>query len=502
VTRLIFALNPTGVETNRSWASGGGITPNPFQETLIDPHPKTGDYVPFLADKWEVSPDSKTWTFFLHRGVPFHFGFGEFTARDVVHTHSLITREDSVAGPAGFWRGAEKLEVVNDYQIVFHMKNQAVDTPYLASRLRMESKAQWDKEGVEGIDRKPAGTGSYQYVERRLGQGILFERVENHWRGERPDFKELEIRWVPDVATRLAMLLAGEAHVTDLPRGLQDQPLKKGMKIIESQIAPSGLLLLIGGQYHIKGDLKFKPELPWNDKRVRQAMNLAINRKELLEVFLKGRGTPIYAQNYHPVFHRQTGYNPDWEKRFGELYGYNPVKARALLEQAGYAPGAIKITGLAAPHASLPEFPEVMEAVQIYFREVGIQMDLENTEFARVNQQRRTKELHCCISPGGAELSTIEERIRQWNTSKGTIHSFEDDFNEEKHLALTKAVDPKERDRLAREIGDHLFDSFSSIPLYWISLEVVVNPKVVADWTFPGTAQGYWSHWALLKAAN
>lgn len=455
-----------------------------------------------LADKWESSPDGKSWTFFLQRGVPFHYGFGEFTARDVVHTHSLITREDSLAGYVGFWRGAEKLEVVNDYQIVFHMKNQAVDMPYLASRLPMQSKAQWDREGVEGIDRRPAGTGAYQYVERKLGQSISFERVENHWRGQRPDFKELEIRWVQDVATRLAMLLAEEAHIADLPRGLQDQVLKQGMKIVASQLPPANPLLILGGQYHIKGDSKFKPEVPWNDKRVRQAMNLAVNRQELLDVIFKGRGTLQLVQAYHPVVHRLEGWNPEWGKRFDELYGYNPAKARALLNQAGYAPGTIKVKGLVAPLVSVPEFSEVMEAMQIYFREVGIQMELEDTEFPRVLELRRTKELHCCIAPGWGGLGPIEERLRIWNTSKGSTHSFEDDFIEEKYLALAMAVDPKERDRLAREIGDHLFENFSTIPLFWIFFEVAVNPKVVAEWTFPGTAQGQWSHWALLKAAK
>jgi ABC-type transport system substrate-binding protein len=474
---------------------------------LIDLHPKTGAYTPLLADEWEFSPDGKSWAFSLHRGVPFHFGLGEFTARDVVHTHSLITRKDSTSRDAGFWSGAEKLEVVNDYQVVFRMKDLATSMPYLASGsgyLAIQSKAQWDKEGVEGIDRRPAGTGSYQYVERRLGQSIVFERVENHWRGEGPAFKEIEIRLVPDVATRLAMLLAQEAHMADLPRTLQEEALAKGMKVISSQITPGNAVLLIGGQYHIKGDSKFKPEVPWNDKRVRQAMNLAVNRKELLDTIFKGKGTTAQVTGYHPVVHRQEGWNPEWEKRFDELYGYNPAKARTLLEQAGYAPGAIKVKGLAASIGAVPEFSEVMEAIQIYFQKVGIQMELENAEFRRTIELRRTKELHCCVAPAyaGPGLTPIEERLRIWNTGKGTTHAFEDDYIEEKFLALTKTVDPKERDRLARQIGDHLFENFASIPLYWLFFEVVVNPKVVADWTFPGTVQGVWSHWALLKAAK
>ncbi|WP_256390212.1 ABC transporter substrate-binding protein, partial [Vibrio parahaemolyticus] len=82
-------------------------------------------------------------------------------------------------------------------------------------------KAQWDKEGLEGFEKRPAGTGSYRYMARKVAQSIAFERVENHWRGERPDFPELEIRFVPEDTTRLATLLNGEAHIVDLPRELQ-----------------------------------------------------------------------------------------------------------------------------------------------------------------------------------------------------------------------------------------------------------------------------------------
>src|SRR5262249_56340844 len=91
---------------------------------------------------------------------------------------------------------------------------------YAASRcgeLRIVSKAQWDKEGLEGFEKRPAGTGSYRYVSRQVAQSIIFERVENHWRGERPDFPELEIRFVPEGTTRLATLLHGQAHLLHPP---------------------------------------------------------------------------------------------------------------------------------------------------------------------------------------------------------------------------------------------------------------------------------------------
>jgi hypothetical protein len=67
---------------------------------------------------------------------------------------------------------------------------------------------------------------------------------------------------------------------------------------------------------------------------------------------------------------------------------------------------------------------------------------------------------------------------------------------------LTQTVDPGERQRLARAIGDHLYEEFSSIPLFWLYNEVAVNPKVVADWTYPGLGGGRSTHFHLLKAAK
>ncbi|ETX08389.1 MAG: hypothetical protein ETSY2_05760 [Candidatus Entotheonella gemina] len=214
VERLIFASAGFS-ESNRFWtvARPDLLQYDPFLETLLDVDPKTGKFVPRLAERWESSADAKEWTFYLRKGVQFHYGYGEFTAQDVLHSHKLISGPDARGTFSGFWRLAEEVKAVDDYTVVFRMKQPAITFPYAASRsgdLRMVSKAQWDQEGVEGLDKRPAGTGSYRYVSRTLGQSIVYERVDDHWGGEKPDFKELEIRLAQEEATRLALLLSGK----------------------------------------------------------------------------------------------------------------------------------------------------------------------------------------------------------------------------------------------------------------------------------------------------
>src|SRR6266702_3401075 len=413
VQRVIFAS--AGVdETNRFWVISrpNQLQNDPYLETLLDLDAKTGAFIPRLAEKWEASPDMKEWTLFLRKGVPFHFGFGEFTARDVVHTHSLMGRPEATSTFSGFWRAVEEIKVVNDYQVVFRMKTPAATMPYAASRsgdLRIVSKAQWDKEGLEGFEKRPAGTGSYQYVTRQVGQFIRFEQVENHWAGERPAFPELEIRFVPEDTTRLATLLNGEAHIVDLPRELQPEALNRGMKILSSKLATDWETIYFGGQYYMSGDPKFKADLPWADRRVRQAMNMAVDRKELRDTIFRGKGSPMYVSGFEASLE---GWNPAWAERFDSLYGYNPVRAKELLKEAGYPPGTIHVRLLSYTSPDEAEHPQVVEALAIYFDAVGIKSTIESYDEGKVASMLRNKESVGAIWSNIIGLRPTEEWIR------------------------------------------------------------------------------------------
>src|SRR5438445_9069776 len=104
VQKLLFAS--AGFEdSNRFWmiSRPDHLQYDPFLETLLEVDPKSGEYTPRLAEKWQASPDYKEWTFTLRKGVPFHFGYGQFTAKDVVHSHSLMMRPEATATLVGFW---------------------------------------------------------------------------------------------------------------------------------------------------------------------------------------------------------------------------------------------------------------------------------------------------------------------------------------------------------------------------------------------------------------
>jgi peptide/nickel transport system substrate-binding protein len=503
VQKLVFASAGFD-ESNRFWVVSrpDHLQYDPFLETLLDVDPKTGEYTARLAEKWQASADFKEWTFVLRKGVNFHYGFGPFTARDVVHSHSFMMRQEATATLAGFWRTVEEVKVINDHQVVFRMKRPTTVMPYAASRagdLRMVSKAQWDKEGQEGFDKRPAGTGSYRYVGRQPGLSVTYERIDNHWKGEKPPFKELEFRVTREEATRLALLLSGEAHIADLPRELQKDAVKKGMKIFSSSFPVDWMTVYLGGQYFLPGDPAFKPDTPWVKKGVRQALNMAINRKELLNTVFAGKGSYAYVTGWSVA---SEGYNPEWQSRFDQLYGYNPTKAKALLKEAGYGPGQLKFKILAFTEPGESEGPQVAEALGIYYKDVGIDTEIEVLDWAKVREMFRKKTIQCCIWPNIISWRPSEEWIRTSYYSKGPNHHYENEFIDKTYNALTLSVDPKERQRLARAIGDHLYDEFADIPLFWFANEVVANPKIVTEWVYPGLAAGRSTHFHLLKPAK
>jgi len=204
VVRVIYAFGEV-VETNRHWATSrpSYYQFDPYAETLVGLNATTNERIPRLATSWEWTPNGKEWIFHLKEDVPYQFGFGEFTSKDVLHALERQQWPDSQSGSATYFKDVT-VEAVDDHTVKFTLPFVGVDMVSRVSRgwgggeVLMYSAAQFEKEGVEGIDTRPAGTGSYQYGGRELGQSIWFEKApQPHWRGENPNFKEVEIRWAP-----------------------------------------------------------------------------------------------------------------------------------------------------------------------------------------------------------------------------------------------------------------------------------------------------------------
>jgi peptide/nickel transport system substrate-binding protein len=504
VKRLVFASAGFD-ESNRIWdvSKPDHVQFDPFLETLLEVDPATGAYGPRLATAWEHSEDFKTWTFTLRKGVQFHSGHGEFTAKDVAYSHSLIIRDDSKATLAEVWRQVDRVEAVDDYTVKFHFKNPVTkDTAdYAFARsgdLKIVSKAQFDKEGEDGFDR-PAGTGSYEFVERNPGLNIIYKRVENHWSGVTPAFEELEIRIAKEPATRLALLLSGEAHVGDLPRELHKDAGDRGLIRLSSTMAVDWMSVYIGGLYFTTGDKAFKPEVPWTKKEVRQALNMAVNRQELLDVVFAGRGEMLTISNWSQA---SEGWDPQWKDLHDELYAYNPERAKELIKEAGYAPGEIKLEIWVYSSPGESEGPAIGDALGLYFNDIGVETKVELLDWPKVRGAYRGKEIHCCLWPNIISWRPAIQGVQNWWWSGSNSHFYEADFIDEAYEEWNNTLDPERRNELARSVGRHLIENFAEIPLFWFRNELFANADVVGSWTYPGLGAGRSTHFDLIKPAG
>jgi len=501
VQRVIFA-SAGFHESNRYWtiARPDHLQFEPFWETLVGIDPKTGEYIPALATSWEISPDYKTWTFKLRQGVQFHHGYGEFTSADVKHNHALLLREDSTATLRPLWKTVAEIRTPDKYTVEFVFNNPTMPTTMFAfSRsgdLRMSSKAQWDKEGIEGLDRRPAGTGPFMYGGRKTGLNIVFVRNDKHW-GTVPEYRELEFRIAREEATRLALLLSGDVHIGDLPRELHKDALAKGLKRFQSSLAVDWVSVYMGGLWFITGDKSFDPKAPFVNKKVRHALNIAINRKEMLNTVFAGRADFAYLSLYVPT---SEGWNPQWESKFNELYGYNPDKAKQLLKEAGYGPGnPLKFQIWAFTEPGESEGPAIADALGIYFRNVGVQAEVQMHDWAKIRTAYRKKQSKNFMWPNIIGWRPSDQGVRNFYYSKGNNHHYEDDFLEKTFGQVLKSTDAKQRNQLMMAIGDHIQAEYADIPLFWFRNEVFANPKVVADMVYPGPAAGRTSHFELIK---
>ena len=345
VDRVIYALGEVN-ETNRHWTVGrpAYYQFDPYSETLIGLDAQTNERIPRLAKSWESTPDGREWTLYLEEGVPFHFGYGNFTSADVVAAFDRILGEDSQVSAVSFFNGAT-YEALDENTVKLNFPTIKLDTPSILSRgfgggeIMMLSKHQFDEVGVEGFDEQPAGTGSYQYLGREIGQGIWFEKAPGpHWRGENPDFNEVELRWVREDLTRLAALLTGEIHVAALSRELQLEAGRRGMQPAAAGVPTNYLTMFLGGQYYGAYQDDYDASVPWANPetgiKVRQAMNKAINRQEMLDHVLKGDGELMLLTQYHPVLGT---WNEQWEADWEEYYGYDVEAAAALMAEAGFS---------------------------------------------------------------------------------------------------------------------------------------------------------------------
>ncbi len=511
VNRVVVAAEPPGIESNetRNLSTFNLWQLRPIYEQLIGNDAETGKNVPGLLTAWTLEPNGQSYRLKLRTGVKFHASNGEFTVRDITTAWSETSKEDSLGGQNAvskpFIRDWER---VNDHEVLMHLKSPSPQVLPAVGNVQMFSSADLEKRGPGTITTAPsAGTGVYQYATRSQGQFVRFERNPNPpWSGQTPDFPELEIRFIKEASTRLASLLTGEVQVTDLPEDLKKEAMAKGdFKSIAALASITRVLIQPHGVYYkdlnnLDGGMKF-PDSPMADARFRKALSKAVNRDELNKAFFGGKGKINVRSHHHPSWY---GWNPEWEKRYQDEYGYDPAAARRLLAEAGFGPGKPATTTiLLLQEAGLPNSLDVLEAIAGYWRAVGIDVKLEPMDGTTATQRYRNADFENHIrirtSAGDQWTGTTSYDAGTKTTRAGGIAIVPADKLLNQAL---DTIDEKKLDDLMRQAANIWFDQHVDVPLFWLSPEVMVNSRIVGGYAFPGNVSGGWTHLENLKAAR
>jgi peptide/nickel transport system substrate-binding protein len=331
---------------------------------------------PALAEKWEISPDGKTYTFTLRQGVKFHDGT-PFNAEAVKFNFDRMLdgkhpQHDTGPFPLAFFFSAiERTEAADPRTVVFHLKepyapllsNLAYPTGLLVSPEAV-------RKGGKDFGRKPAGTGAYRFTEWQSNSKVVVERNPDYWDGA-PKLQAVIFRPLTDANTRLTELLAGGLDLmVEVPPDAVDLLSKAGGFKLYEQAGPHLWFLILNTR-----------EGPFKDVRVRQAINYAINKEALVKDVLQGTAT--VADSIVPAAF-------EWAHDDKiEPYPHDPERARTLLSQAGAEGAELKFLVAEGGSGMLAPIP-MATAIQADLAKVGLKVTIQtyewNTYLGLVNQ--------------------------------------------------------------------------------------------------------------------
>jgi len=329
-------------------------------DTLVDMEGPDLKVTPKLATSWEIV-NPTTWRFKLRQGVKFHNG-QELTAEDVKFTFETANGPKSVK--RSLVAQIDKIEVPDKYTV--HIVTKQPDAALLArvAYMYIVNKAAYEKDAEE-YGRNPVGTGLYRVVRWDKDQQLVLQAFNDYW-GPKAKVARLIVKPVKEATGRLSELQTGRAHVI---RGV---PVEMAKQLSQD---PQMQLIVARGVRQIYYPFNtLKP--PFNDKRVRQAFNYAIDREAIVANILEGYGE-VRTGPFSP---KQWGADP---KIVG--YNYDPQKARQLLRDAGHANGLDVTWDITS--GTVVKDVEIGEVVANMLRQVGVRVRLNTLEAARLIQK-------------------------------------------------------------------------------------------------------------------
>ncbi|MGL9622653.1 ABC transporter substrate-binding protein [Bradyrhizobium sp. U531] len=462
-----MTLEPPGLDpTNAAAAAIAEVTLYNIYETLTKIN-EDGSASPLLAESWTASPDLKTYTFKLRKGVKFHNG-EPFNSAAVKFSFERNAAATSTNKDKSLFQSFEKVEAPDADTVVISVKYSEPNLPFL---LGQASGSIVEPKSAATNVTQPVGTGPYQLGAWAKGSSITLNKWADYRNASAIKLSKVTIRFISDPAAQAAALLSND--VDAFPR--------IATRVVAQFKSDPRFAVLIGGSRAKTIVAINHRKKPLDDVRVRRAILAAIDRKALIDGAVEGFGTPI-GSFYTPGslgYVDTTGVNP-----------YDPEKAKKLLAEAGVtAPIEVSLKLPPPPYAR-----QGGEIVAAQLAKVGINAKIENVEWAQWLSQ-----VFAPNGPHNFDL-TIVSHVEPFDLVKLTEPDYYIGYNNEAFNALYKQIvsTPEEAAR-AKLLGDAqrmLATDAVSAYLFQPQWPTVINKKLKGVWKEVPQFENDFSTWA------
>jgi peptide/nickel transport system substrate-binding protein len=434
-----------------------------------------------LAEHFEFPEDAKSATFRLRAGLKFHDG-SPITMDDVKWSYENYRGSSATL----LHEKTKEVKITDDRTIQFEFTEPFLDFPILMGTGNLcgagwvVPRKYYQEVGKEGFLQKPIGAGPYKVVAHEPGSKIVLEAFEDYYRPVH--VKRFEIIGVPEAATRLAMLEREEADFLYLIEGPLIPRAKRNSKIM---LAP-----VLSGSWWLEfpGFLQ-DPNNPFRDRRVREAVSLAVDRKAINDAESGGMGK--VSGNW---INNDVEYALEWPE-----FEHNVAKAKALMKEAGY-PNGFKVDWLTV----VPNYFSRGERVISQLKAIGIETKLQTMErgvylkklSSGLKEWPGVQIIMNATRIGGSWANWYEGMFKCGGFQGQDMICVKDlDAKFEKYQ---KSFDRDERRKLAEEIQRGILENYYFVPVFRHAFVNAIGPRIkAAKWqdVFPTITTGYAYPW-------
>jgi glutathione transport system substrate-binding protein len=353
------SLDPQNTNDNASYS-----IEKPMLEGLLGFNEKM-EQIPQLAEKWDASPDAKVFTFYLRKGVKFHDGT-PFNAAAVKANFDRVRNPDNKLRRYTLFQQISQIDVVDEYTVKFTLSEPfgAMIATFAHPAGGINSPTAVAKLGKD-YEKSPVGTGPYKFLEWVPGDHLTMVKNPDYWDPQNAaKVDKIIVKPVPEVGTRIAMLQKGDAQFLNNVVPAQADTVK----------GDTNLNLVANEAIYTFWMAMNTQKKPFDNVKVRQALNYAIDKDAIIKTLLRGYGKPADS----PLAPRVWGYSSV------KVYPYDPAKAKALLAEAGYPNGFKSV--LRGGEAT--DAKEMMVALQSQLKQVGVEVEVKSLDAATLTAER------------------------------------------------------------------------------------------------------------------